>query len=254
MSAQPAPSRQWHAVVLATARPGDPVCRALGLAHKCLLPVAGEPMLARVARTLARHALIGRILLVIDGNVPFTAALGSLVRRVEIVEPRETIARSTAAALELLDEEASVLVTTADHALLDKAMIDHFLAASKASRADATIGLARAGTVPERYPHATGTVLTFAHDSVLACNLYGILTPRGRDAIDAWEDIEANHQQPLRLATAFGLTSLVRHLTGTLDLDTAFQLASRRIGITARPVFMPIPRRPSASPDPRTKP
>ena len=93
----------------------------------------------------------------------------------------------------------------------------------------------------ERYPHAVGTVLTFAHDRVLACNLYGILTPRGRDAIDAWEDIEANYRQPLKLVTAFGLTSLMRHLTGTLDLDTAFRLASRRIGITARPVFMPDP-------------
>ncbi len=120
-------------------------------------------------------------------------------------------------------------------------MIDHFLAASEASRADATIGLARAETLLERYPHAVGTVLTFAHDRVLACNLYGILTPRGREAIDAWEDIEAHHRQPLKLATAFGLTSLMRHLTGTLDLETAFRLASRRIGITVRPVFMPDP-------------
>jgi len=241
MSAEPAHGRQWHAVVLATACPGDPVCRALGLAHKCLLPLAGEPMLARVARTLARHPLIGRIRLVIDDMVPLAAALGSLVRRVEIVNPRETTARSVATAVELLGGEAPVLVTTADHALLDKAMIDHFLAACEASGADATIGLARTETVRQRYPRSAGTVLAFAHDRVLPCNLYGILTPRGRDAIDAWDDIEADCRQPLKLATAFGLTSLVRHLTGTLDVDTAFRLASRRVGITAHPVFMPDP-------------
>jgi len=45
----------------------------------------------------------------------------------------------------------------------------------------------------------------------------------------------------VKLATAFGLTSLIRHLTGTLDLDTAFRLASRRTGINARPVIMPDP-------------
>jgi len=238
MNANAAPRQQWHAVVLAPARPGDAVCRAYGLAHRCLLPVAGEPMLARVARTLARHPAIGRILLVIGENVPYTAALGSLVRRMEIVKPRKTTAQSVAAAVELLDEDTPVLVTTADHALLDKAMIDHFLAASQASRADATIGLVRAENVLERYPHTAGTILTFARDRVLACNLYGLLTPRGRDAIDVWEDIEANHRQPLKLATAFGLTSLVRHLTGTLDLETAFRLVSRRIGATARPVLM----------------
>lgn len=240
MSAEPA-RRQWHAVVVAMARPDDSGPRAFGIAHKCLLPLAGEPLLARVTRTLARHPRIGRIVLIIGDTVPFTAALGSLVRRVEIVAPRETTARSVAAALATLDEEAPVLLTTADHALLDRAMIDHFLAASEDSGADATIALARAETVLTRYPHAAGRVLNFAHDRVLACNLYGLLTRPGREAVDAWDTIEADHRQPVKLATAFGLTSLMRHLSGTLDLDTAFRLASRRTGITVRPVFMTEP-------------
>jgi len=138
MSAERA-GRQWHAVVLVVAHPSDPLARAFGIAHRCLLPLAGEPMLARVVRTLARHPLIGRIVLIIDDTVPFTAALGSLARRVEIVRPHETTALSVAAAVEMLGEEAPVLATTADHALIDKAMIDHFLAASEASGADATI-------------------------------------------------------------------------------------------------------------------
>lgn len=252
MSAESA-SRQWHAVVLAMARPGDAGPRGFGIGHKCLLPLAGEPMLARVVRTLARHRLIGRIVLVIDDAVAFTAALGSLARRVEIVRPRETTARSVAAAVEMLGEEAPVLVTTADHVLLDREMIDHFLATSEASGADATIALARAEAVLERYPESTAQVFTFADDKVIACNLYGLLTGPGREAVEAWDSIEADHRQPVKLATAFGLTALVRHLTGTLDLETAFRLASRRTGITVRPVFMPDPAAAIAIAGPRDK-
>ncbi len=241
MSADTDARRRWHAVVLAASRPGDPLCRAFGIAHKCLLPVAGEPMLARVVRSLARHPAFERILVVIEDDVPLAPALGSLVRRVEIVPARKTITGSVDAAMDVIGNDHPVLITTAGHALLDKAMIEHFLVASEASGGDVTAGLVRAEVVLKHYPRSERTVLAFGPDRVCGGNLYAILTPEGRRAIDFWEGIEANHQQPLKLAMAFGLTPLIRFLTGTLNLDVAFQLASHRIGINARPVFMPMP-------------
>lgn len=241
MSPQVEARPAWHAVVLAASRPGDPLCRAFGVGHKCLLPVAGEPMLARVVRALARHRAIARIVVVIEDGTPVATALGSLYRRVEIVRARETAAASAAAAIAAARFDGPVLVTTADHALLDKAMLDHFMAASEASGADVTAGLARAETILSRYPEAKRTFLRLGGDRISGCNLYGFLTPRGHKAIAFWERIEANRKRPLMLVAAFGLMPLLRFLTGTLNLETAFRLASGRIGVVARPVVMPMP-------------
>ena len=52
----------FTALVLAGSRgPDDPVARAGGVAHKCLVPVAGVPMAVRVVETLAACPSIGRI-------------------------------------------------------------------------------------------------------------------------------------------------------------------------------------------------
>ena len=231
----------WHAVVLAASRLGDPLCRAFGVSHKCLLPVAGEPMLTRVVRALARHPAIARIVVVIEDGTPVGPALGSLSRRVEIVKARATAAASAATAIAAAKFDGPVLVTTADHALLDRAMLDHFIAASEASGADVTAGLARAETILSRYPGAKRTFLRLGRDRVSGCNLYGFLTPRGLKAIAFWERIEVNRKQPLKLAAVFGLIPLLRFLTRTINLETAFRLASRKIGVAARPIVMPMP-------------
>ncbi len=230
----------WHAVVLAASRPGDKLTAAFGVSHKCLLPVAGEAMLTRVVRTLARHPNIKRIVVVIEEGTPVAPALGSLIARIELVAARDSAAASTAAAISTGGFDGPVLVTTADHALLDRAMLDHFLSCSEVAGADVTAGLARAETILGRYPEAVRTFLRFGRDQVSGCNLYAFLTPRGLEAIAFWEQIESNRKNPIKLVSAFGLTPLLRYITGTLNLDTAFRLASERIGVVARPVLMPM--------------
>src|SRR5438270_4665783 len=53
----------YTAVLLAGERPGESgFARSRGVAAKALIPVAGEPMLARVARALLAAPSVGRIL------------------------------------------------------------------------------------------------------------------------------------------------------------------------------------------------
>ena len=57
----------FTALVLAGSRgPDDPVARAGGVAHKCLVPVAGVPMAVRVVETLAACPSVGRIALALE--------------------------------------------------------------------------------------------------------------------------------------------------------------------------------------------
>lgn len=242
MSGQEHGRPRWDALVLAAARPGDGLARAFGVSHKCLVPVGGRPMLARVVETLTRHVAVGRVVVAIEDEAVLRAALGAGgADRVEWAVAGDSAAASTAAALDAAGFAGPVLVTTGDHALLDVAMLDHFLAASESCGADVTVGLARAETVLGRYPEAKRTFLAFGRDRVSGCNLYGILTPRARRAVAFWERIETNRKKPLKLAAAFGLVALLRFLTGSLDLDGAFRFASQRIGVVARPVIMPFP-------------
>ena len=143
----------WRAIILAAGRgPADPMARAYGVTHKCLIEVGGVPMLRRVVDTLTGHPAIGDISVVIDDVAVGEMALGPHPDRIGFELARESAARSLIALLDRPDAEYPVLVTTADHPLLTFDMVDRFLAASQHSGADLTVGLARAETILARLP------------------------------------------------------------------------------------------------------
>ena len=230
----------WTALVLAAGRgPDDPVARAYSVSHKCLVEIAGKPMLARVVEALSAHPTIADILISIDDRVVAEQALGILQKDVTIMPSRQSAAASAAAGLEAAAPDQPVLLTTADHPLLDRAMLDRFLEGSLASRADITVGLTRAETILAAYPSARRTFLRLGPDSVSGCNLYGLMTPRAATAIEFWKRVEQDRKRPWRLIAAFGIGPLLRYLTGRVDLEAAFVIGSRRLGIEAKPVIIP---------------
>lgn len=231
---------KWSAIVLAAGRgSSDPLAAHFGVSHKCLLPVAGTAMLKRVVSALAQHPRIGEIIVSIEDAALLPQALGELAGAVRFTTSQASAAQSAGAALRDLAGSDPVLLTTADHALLDQAMLDHFIDASGSSDSDLTVGLASEQTIMAEYPDAKRTFLAFGPDRVSGCNLYGIRTAKALKAIDLWQTVEANRKNPLAIVRAFGLYALVRYLTGTITLDSAFAIASRRLGITAKPILMP---------------
>ena len=231
---------KWTAIVLAAGRgSGDPLASHFGVSHKCLLPVGGVAMLKRVVAALNQHPRIGEILVSIEDEALLPQALGELADVVSYTASHASAAQSAGAALRGLTGSYPVLLTTADHALLDQAMLDHFIKTSEQSDSDLTVGLASEQTILAEYPNARRTFLGLGPDRVSGCNLYGIRSPKALKAIDLWQTVEANRKNPLAIVKAFGLNALVRYLTRTINLQSAFALASRRLGITAKPVLMP---------------
>ncbi|MGI9463187.1 MAG: nucleotidyltransferase family protein [Aestuariivirgaceae bacterium] len=236
----PSERTTWTAVVLAAGRgKDDPLAAHFGVSHKCLLPVGGRPMLQRVVATLAGHPSIGDIIVSIEDQALLPQALGKLAGRVAFAASRSSAARSAAAAVQQSANAFPILLTTADHALLDQDMLSHFLEHSTALGCDLTVGVASAETILAAYPDAKRTFLTFGPDRVSGCNLYGLRTASAERVLELWQSVEENRKNPLAIVRAFGLYALLRYVTKTITLESAFAIASRRLRLTAKPVVMP---------------
>jgi GTP:adenosylcobinamide-phosphate guanylyltransferase len=214
------------------------MARAYQVTHKCLVEIGGEPMLKRVVRTLLASSEFASITISIENRDLLAGALGPLAAKVGFVASSESAARSALAAI---PEKAEYpwLITTGDHPLLTLEMLHYFLHAASGSGADLCAGLARAETILARFPDARRTYLIFGSDRVSGCNLFALSSHAGRKALAFWHDLENVRKKPWRLIGAFGAMALLRFFTGTLTLDSAFALASGRLGLTARPVLMP---------------
>lgn len=139
-------SPRWQALVLAGDRgAADPVAAHLGVPCKALAPLAGRPLLAWVLDALDTSGCIESVLLV-GPRAQHLAQAPWLAQRVQSgavrwQEPADGAAASAVAGLAALPP-GPVLVTTADHGLLDADTVRAFVGAPALARADAAIGLA----------------------------------------------------------------------------------------------------------------
>lgn len=230
---------KYDALVMAAGRgPSDPMATAFGVAHKCLVPVAGTPMLARVADALLNCPYVEHISVSIDEAEAVTAALGPRPA-IEVVASSTSAPASVLAALERTTTQWPVLVTTADHALLTPEIVSHFLQAAAESEADLAVGLAARQTIEAELPTTKRTYLKFSDVHVSGCNLFAINSAEGLNFVRFWQQADKNRKKPWKLIGAFGPGALMQWLSGRLSLSDAFQLASDNLEAKAVPVLLP---------------
>lgn len=218
--------------------PSDPMAMAFQVAHKCLVPVAGVAMLARVVGALKACRSIGEISVSIDDPAPVETALGADAQ-VEVVSSSTSAPASVLSALERPSTKWPVLVTAADHALLTPEIVSHFLQAAAGSGADLAVGLATRQTISAELPTTKRTYLKFSDVHVSGCNLFALNTAQGLAFVRFWQQADKNRKRPWKLIGAFGVWPLLLWLAGRLTLERAFEMASERLGATARPVLLP---------------
>ncbi len=236
-----------RAIVLAGRRPGvDALAAGDGAAHRALLDIEGEPMLVRVTRRLLAWPSIERVLINID-RPDLLESLPDIVLwrsegRLEILSSTDSPSRSVLASLDHFNLAAGpVLVTTADHALLDDAMLETFFSASEKSRADLCLALVPRSVIRARFPDTRRTYLKFRGEAYSGANLFFFRTPAAREAALFWQRVERLRKTPWRIARAFGLRNLARFLMRRMSLTQAFDQVSRVIGIRAEAIPLPQP-------------
>ena len=218
------------ALVLAGRRGGaDPLLDAHpGLASKALLPVAGAPMIARVL-----DALDGVADPVWVSGLSAAEAGRAVTEAPRAGGPTGAVAAAMEAGVPL-----PLLVTTADHALLDAAMIREFLDAARATGADLCVGFAERGVIEARFPETRRTYLRFRDAQVSGCNLFYVEGPAALPAIRFWRRAEADRKTPWKLARHVGVRTLLAYAAGRLTLAGVFAHASARTGAAIAPVLM----------------
>ena len=223
----------FAALILAGSRPGvvDPVAAYAGVPHKAMILLQGTTLLARVAAAL-RGAGAGRIAVSADHPAVLIEAMRL---GLEVIPPAAGPSDSVARGFDVLG--APLLVTTADHALLEPEWVARFIADAPA--ADVAALLARRPEVEAAAPGTRRTWLRFADGSWSGCNLFWLATPQAAAAIGLWREVEADRKRPWRIVRRLGPGLLLRYLTGRLTLATAIRHLGRRAGIEAAVVATP---------------
>ena len=212
------------ALILAGSRPGgDPFAEQMGVAHKALIEVGGEPMLARVVAAL-RTAGCPRIL-VSCAPGPVAQLAGEL--GTEVVAPASGPSGSVLGALDVAG--TPLLVTTADHALLRPEWVRQLIDGAS-PESDVAIMLAERHTVQAALPGSRRTYLRFADGHWSGCNLFLLRGPPARVAVTEWTRVEADRKRPWRIVARLGPGLLLRYLAGRLTLASALDRLGRRIG------------------------
>jgi GTP:adenosylcobinamide-phosphate guanylyltransferase len=234
------------AIVLAGRRSADdPLARAAGAPHRALLDIEGEPMLVRVVERLNAWPTIERILINIDEPALLLDLPGLTSLRdkgtVEFMKSTDSPSRSVIESLAWANlERGPVLVTTADHALLDDDMLEMFFTKSARLDADLTFGLVSRETIEARFPEAKRTYLRFRDGAFSGANLFLFRTPQAERAADFWQRVESERKRPWRIARAFGLGTLLLFLARRLYLEAALLRASGVIGTRVRAIPLSI--------------
>ena len=225
----------WTAIVLAGQRPGENAfARNNGVQLKALIPVGGQPMIARVVDALRAVPAIGDIVVLAQEPDRLRSALPG-DPGIRLAWAQSGISRSIRA---VAGKEAAypILVVTADHALLTPEMVETFLAESGG---DVSVAVVERKVVEAAYPETRRTWLRFSDGDYSGANLFALRTERAQMALDLWANVEQDRKKALKLLTSFGPILAIRALTRTIGFATALGIAGRKVGLDACAVRLP---------------
>ena len=145
----------------------------------------------------------------------------------EICPPASGPSESVAAAFDMTG--APLVVTTADHALLQPGWVAELVGKTRAG-ADLSIMMARRQDIERALPGTQRTYLRFADGEWSGCNLFYLATPQARTALATWRAVEADRKRPWKLVARLGLPNLFAYVLGRLTIEDGLARLGRRIG------------------------
>lgn len=230
---------RWTALILAGSRPGrDAFAEAYGTDLKALIPVAGAPMVARPVCALLASNDVSRVLVLAQQRERIAEVL-PIDARLSVIASGETIASTLDRVLADPLTEFPLLVTTADHVLLDAKMITDFC--QKAAGADLAIGVVERRPLMARLPATQRTWLRFRGGAYSGANLFGFGSRKGASAIALWRSVEQDRKKGWKMIAALGPSVLLGAVLRLRTLDQTLASVGRKLGLDLRKVELANP-------------
>ena len=229
----------WTAIVLAGSRPGtDPFAAAHGTDLKALIPIGGLPMVRRPVDALLASPEINQVR-VLTQQPERIAAVLTPDARLSVSESHGTIAATLAALCTDPETPWPLLVTTADHALLNAAMIGDFCEIAAGS--GIAIAVVERRSLEARVPESKRTWIPFKGGSYSGANLFALGGRQVLPAIALWRGVEQDRKKGWRLLWQLGPSVFLGAMLRLLTLRQVLQRIGGKLGIDLRPVVMSDP-------------
>lgn len=229
----------WTAIVLAGSRPGrDEFAARYGAKFKALIEVGGTPMVTRVTKALLGSKSVGRIRVLTQEPAAIAEALPEN-GRVMLGVSQGSIAQTLDHVMADPETRFPLLVTTADHALLDADMVEDFIA--KAGDADLAIGLVEKSPLMKRLPDTKRTWLNFRGGAYSGANLFAFTTSEAMQAVELWRGVEQDRKKGWRMIAALGPALLMGSVLRLRSLQQTLDKVGAKLGLSIRAIEMANP-------------
>ena len=229
----------WAAILLAGSRPGiDPFAQSHGTDLKALIPVGGVPMVLRPVQALLASPEIGRVRVVAQQLDRISAVLPP-DPRLSVELSGATIAATLADIFADPSTRYPLLVTTADHALLNPAMIGDFCA--RAEGADLALGVIERARLMERLPQSKRTWLKFRGGAYSGANLFAFGSAKAASAVELWRSVEQDRKKGWRIIGALGPLALLGAGLRLRTLEQTLDSVGKRLGLSVRKIELADP-------------
>lgn len=237
---------QYSGLVLAARRPGilDPLAKAAGVTHKCMVPIHGRPMLERVIEAVLQSGRCKHVYVSIDepqvlrSNPQIAGWLAS--GSVSTVAARSTLTDSVlAAATQIPDTDWPIMITTGDNALHTPDIVRDFIEGAQSNDADVCCGITREEVVVATLPEAAKAFHRLKDGGFSSCNLYSL---KDRNALKTVEVFRGGGQfgkRHRRILKAFGLISFVLYKLKLITIDGMVRRLGKGFGLKVAAVFLP---------------
>jgi GTP:adenosylcobinamide-phosphate guanylyltransferase len=235
----PEPQPGLLAILLAAQRAGviDPLAAGAGVTHKCLVPIAGKPLIVHVVEALQATPGLSRLRIIVEPDaVELIRPLlpqGSVP--VEFIASAANIADSVYAGAHGLDQPT--IVTTADNVLLTPGAVASVQSALRGG-ADIVFAMANRASVLAAHPEGQRRFYRFSDDEYSNCNLFGVAGARAFRGAEMFRGGGQFAKKPLRLIAAIGVLNLVQFRLGWLSLAGAMNRLSQRLRLRAEAVVL----------------
>jgi hypothetical protein len=128
-----------------------------------------------------------------------------------------------------------LLVTTADHALLDVDTIDEFCAYAEG---DLSVGVVERETLLKRFPGANRTWLKFRGGAYTGANLFALNSPKAAAAIELWRSVEQDRKKGWRLISLLGPMVLIGTALRLLSIQNVLSRVGGKLGLDVTAVVL----------------